>query len=203
MLMVRRHFAPPGFSMEDVRISKEEYLALGETRDLVIRFFGRLNRAFSEDADLPTTMENERQRLVGALWSIAAFLGKGGFDLPFAHRFFELGSAIGSGAGHPRRPAKARSSGQSPAARPGRIVARPRACGTGSRSADQGRSNKGSGSKRDRDPVLRRWKADQQQAFNGRRRERSKNHHRVAEKTAVREKLAGERVLCAWHRMHR
>jgi hypothetical protein len=74
--------------------AEDEQRSLVLTRDLVIRLFGRLNHAFNESPDLPVTVENERQRLVVALWSIAAFLGKGGFDLPFAHRFFELGSSI-------------------------------------------------------------------------------------------------------------
>jgi hypothetical protein len=75
-------------------LSAEEQRSLVLARDLVIRLFGRLNRAFNENPDLPVTVESERQRLVGAVWSIAVFLGKGGFDLPFAHRFFELGAAI-------------------------------------------------------------------------------------------------------------
>jgi hypothetical protein len=74
--------------------AEEEQRSLILTRDLVVRLFGRLNHAFNEGANLPITIENERHRLVGALWSIADFLGKSGFDLPFAHRFFELGSAI-------------------------------------------------------------------------------------------------------------
>lgn len=80
---------------ESVSLSaEEEQRSLVLTRALVVRLFGRLNQAFNGSADFPVTVESERQRLVGALWSIAAFLGKSGFDLPFAHRFFELGSAI-------------------------------------------------------------------------------------------------------------
>ncbi len=64
------------------------------TRDLVIRLFDHLDRAFNENPELPVTIRTERQRLASAVWGIAAFLGKSGFDLPFAQRFFDLGSAI-------------------------------------------------------------------------------------------------------------
>jgi hypothetical protein len=75
-------------------ISKDEYQALIATRNLLIRLFGRLNRAFGEDPEIPATIENERERFALALWSIAVFFGKSGFNLPFADRFLELGSAI-------------------------------------------------------------------------------------------------------------
>jgi hypothetical protein len=54
-------------------ISKDEYQALIATRNLLIRLFGRLNRAFGEDPEIPATIENERERFALALWSIAFF----------------------------------------------------------------------------------------------------------------------------------
>jgi hypothetical protein len=83
-----------GVLTENVLIPKEEYLALVTARDIVIRLFGRMNQAFSEDAEIPNTVENERERLALALWSIAVFFGRSGFNQPNADRFFELGSAI-------------------------------------------------------------------------------------------------------------
>jgi hypothetical protein len=73
--------------------AEDERRTLELARGLIIRLFGRLDHAFNESPDL-VDIETERRRLAGALWSVAAFLGKGGFDLPFAYRFFELGSAI-------------------------------------------------------------------------------------------------------------
>ena len=67
-------------------------MSLAEARAHIIRLFDRLDQAFNDG--LPNTVENERRRLAGAAWSIATFLGKSGFDLPFAQRFFELASAI-------------------------------------------------------------------------------------------------------------
>jgi hypothetical protein len=63
---------------------------LEATRDLVVTLFRGLNHAFNEEPDLPKRVEHERIRLSAALLSIARTLGKNGFDLPFADRFFEL-----------------------------------------------------------------------------------------------------------------
>jgi hypothetical protein len=83
-----------GVLTENVLISKEEYLGLENTRDLVIRLFDRVNRAFNQYPNASNTFANERERFMIALLSIAAFFGKSGFDLPFANRFSDLASAI-------------------------------------------------------------------------------------------------------------
>jgi hypothetical protein len=108
-----------GVLTENVLIPKEEYLALVAARDIVIRIFGRMNQAFSEDAEILNTVDNERERLALALWGLARFFGEGGLNLPTAaNQFFELGSAISdlnAGIRHPLLlPKKKRKGASSP-----------------------------------------------------------------------------------------
>jgi hypothetical protein len=62
----------------------------------ILEAFARLgksvNHAFSQSPELPASVENERERYVAALYSVAVFFGR--FKAPFADRFFELGAAI-------------------------------------------------------------------------------------------------------------
>lgn len=67
-------------------------VALIATRDLVVKLLNNVHRAFSEEPDLPHTVGNDRERLAVALFHVARFFAN--FHVPFADRFFELGSAL-------------------------------------------------------------------------------------------------------------